>query len=118
MICDFERGFVPPEMVKVRPVVVISRTSTHENGLCTIVPLSTTPPQRAKSWHVQLKRDPTPCLNSGQQVWAKCDMLYTVSHKRLDRPHTKLGGRRDYLTVRVTGEDLNTILDGVRRYLP
>jgi hypothetical protein len=74
MICDFERGFVPPEMVKVRPVVVISRTSTHENGLCTIVPLSTTPPQRAKSWHVQLKRDPTPYLNSGQQVWAKCDM--------------------------------------------
>jgi mRNA interferase MazF len=43
LICDFSSGFVEPEMVKVRPVVVISpkpRKSIH--SLCTVVPLSTT----------------------------------------------------------------------------
>lgn len=118
LICDFERGFVPPEMVKIRPVVVISRSSTHDNGLCTIVPLSTTPPPNVKPWHIQLKQDPTPHLNSGKQVWAKCDMLYTVSHGRLNKPHSKVAGKREYLTLKVSADDLNAILSGVRAYLP
>ncbi len=43
VICDFSTGFRPPEMVKVRPVVVISpRRRTSQ--LVTVVPLSTTPP--------------------------------------------------------------------------
>ena len=41
-ICDFNTGFKPPEMIKRRPVVVISPRRSTE--LCTIVPLSTTVP--------------------------------------------------------------------------
>ncbi|TAM88997.1 MAG: hypothetical protein EPN41_04700 [Candidimonas sp.] len=44
VICNFDTGFRVPEMVKQRPVVVISKTSTHARGLCTVVPLSTTLP--------------------------------------------------------------------------
>ena len=45
LICDFDRGFKAPEMVKKRPVVVISprrRKSTPQ--LCTVVPLSSSAP--------------------------------------------------------------------------
>ena len=41
LICDFNTGFRPPEMVKKRPVVVISESRQQ---LVTVVPLSTTEP--------------------------------------------------------------------------
>ncbi|EOO2098321.1 type II toxin-antitoxin system PemK/MazF family toxin [Escherichia coli] len=42
LMCDF-RGMVVPEIVKVRPVVVVSR-NRHNNQLVTVVPISTTEP--------------------------------------------------------------------------
>ncbi|HIB6731468.1 TPA: type II toxin-antitoxin system PemK/MazF family toxin [Escherichia coli] len=39
LMCDF-RGMVVPEIVKVRPVVVVSR-NRHNNQLVTVVPIST-----------------------------------------------------------------------------
>lgn len=118
LICDFERGFVPPEMVKSRPVVVISRSSTHYSGLCTIVPLSTTRPTKIELWHVRLTQHPIPHMDSGDPVWAKCDMIYTVSHARLSRHHKKISGKREYLTAKVSTEDLAAIFNGLRAYLP
>ncbi len=41
LICNYGTGFVAPEMVKRRPVVVISRLRRRAD-LCTVVPLSTT----------------------------------------------------------------------------
>jgi len=118
LICDFDRGFIPPEMVKVRPVVVISRASTHYRRLCTIVPLSTTPPNPIEAWHVPLVQHPLPYWSNDNQAWVKCDMIYTVSFDRLDRPHRKRGGKRIYLTEKVSVEDLAAIFNGVRAYLP
>lgn len=118
LICDFERGFVPPEMVKCRPVVVISKSSTHHRRLCTVIPLSTTEPWPIEHWHVPLSHDPLPHMSKGRVVWAKCDMIYTVSFERLDRPHRKTGGKRDYLSVKVSAYDLAAIFNGVRSYLP
>lgn len=118
LICDFERGFVPPEMVKKRPVVVISKNSTHSRGLCTIVPLSTTKPTPIELWHVALSSNPLPHLGNSIQVWAKCDMVYTVSHQRLNRPHHKKAGKRDYLEAKVSATDLQAIFNGLRAYLP
>ncbi|OZI56764.1 type II toxin-antitoxin system PemK/MazF family toxin [Bordetella genomosp. 4] len=115
LICDFERGFVPPEMVKIRPVVVISKASVHSRGLCTIVPLSTTAPSPIEPWHVQLTHSPLP---SESQVWAKCDMLYTVSFHRLKWPHRKENGKRAYMKARLGNEDLDAVFAGVRAYLP
>lgn len=75
------RGFVPPEIIKTRPVVVLSNV-TH--GLYIVVALSTTQPKKLKSFHYQIDWDPPlqgwetkPC------AWAKGDMIYTVSYKRL-----------------------------------
>lgn len=42
LICDF-RGYEVPEMIKVRPVVVIRKHRTN-SLLVTVVPLSTTAP--------------------------------------------------------------------------
>ena len=42
VMCDFA-GLNPPEMVKVRPVVVLTK-HRHNSQLVTIIPLSTTPP--------------------------------------------------------------------------
>ena len=42
VMCDFA-GYVLPEMVKVRPVVVIARNRKNRQ-LVTVVPLSTTAP--------------------------------------------------------------------------
>lgn len=82
VICDY-RGFVVPEMVKVRPVVVIARNRRNRR-LVTVVPLSTTEPDRLEVHHHALARNPLP----GRErisCWAKCDMLTTVSLERLDR---------------------------------
>ena len=44
LLCDYSTGFREPEMVKRRPVVVVSHRLPRRDGLCTVVPLSTTPP--------------------------------------------------------------------------
>ena len=74
------RGFVVPEMIKTRPVLVLSTVSS---GLSTVVPLSTTPPEPVKSFHYELFWDsPLPGWD-GLSCWAKGDMVYTVTNERL-----------------------------------
>lgn len=117
LICDFDRGFIQPEMVKRRPVVVISRPETHARKLCTVVPFSTTAPDPVLPWHVAIKNNPLPDTLSYTSVWAKCDMIYTVSFERLDKPHRKTRNGREYLSLRLGADDLSDVLDGVRAYL-
>lgn len=80
LICNF-RGFEEPEMVKSRPVVVLAWNRRNRH-LVTVVPLSTTPPFRPQAWHYRLKESLSP-LPSRPVMWAKCDLLYTVSTARL-----------------------------------
>ena len=47
-------------MVKRRPAVVISPRLPYREGLCTVVPLSTTPPPHAVPYVVQLELKPHP----------------------------------------------------------
>ncbi len=82
LICDF-RGFEPPEMVKRRPVVVLA-SNPRNRRLVTVVPLSTTPPRRRRVWHHVISQPLRP-LTESSVVWAKCDMVYTVSTARLSR---------------------------------
>lgn len=51
LMCEFEPGFRVPEMVKRRPVVVISPKIAARPGLCMIVSLSTTPPDPVMQYH-------------------------------------------------------------------
>lgn len=124
VICNFDTGFVVPEMVKSRPVVVISKSSTHGRGLCTVVPLSTTDPTKIEAWHVLL---PNPLLRvlprehtfaQADVVWAKCDMLTTVAFSRITRPYDRRNGQRAYAPVKLGHDDLDAVFAGVRSYLP
>jgi hypothetical protein len=69
VICDFSEGFRPPEMVKIRPVVVISpRRRTAQ--LVTVVPLSSVAPLPVQPWHYQLPPGAyrPPVARSGQNA--------------------------------------------------
>lgn len=111
VMCDF-RGFVEPEMVKTRPVVVLKQHKRNKN-LVTVVPLSTTEPTYLEDFHYELDRSPLPSAPAGTRVWAKCDMIYTVSLERLDR--FKVG--REYFDLCVSTEQFFAIKEGVRNAL-
>lgn len=83
LICNFT-GYVAPEMIKARPVVVVSPNHMRRPGLVSVVPLSTTAPEPIEPYHYRLIGNPVPGSSAGE-VWAKCDMLATVSVTRLDR---------------------------------
>ena len=99
VICDFNRGFLPPEMIKRRPAVVVSPRLRHRKGLCTVVPLSTTPPKEIAPYHFKLHVTPVlPRPYNANFHWVKADMIYTVSFSRLFMPFNgkDTSGRRQY----------------------
>lgn len=77
--CDFTYGFVPPEIVKVRPVVVLTPSSA---GLVTVVVLSKTQPDPKTSVHCVIPRFSMPNIGRfrNKTSWVKGDMIYRVSH--------------------------------------
>ena len=86
LVCDF-KGFVQPEMIKRRPVVVLSPRLRKRDGLCTVVPLSTTPPKEVAPYHFKLHVTPVlPEPYNADFHWVKADMVYTVSFDRLHLP--------------------------------
>lgn len=109
--CDYS-GLVAPEMDKVRWAVVISPKFLNRPNLCTVVPLSTTAPLQPQAHHVLLSNDPDP-HPSGDPVWAKCDMLMTVSYYRLTKwwEGKTPDGKRNYVTIMVSGQDLGRITE-------
>jgi|TARA_B100000315_G_C14563195_1_gene581580 uncharacterized protein YifN (PemK superfamily) len=83
VICDFH-GFIVPEMIKRRPVLIVSPRLRNREGLCTIVPFSTTTPTKIMPYHYRLHLDPPlPSPYTTQSQWVKCDMIYTVAFERL-----------------------------------
>ncbi len=115
LICDFNTGFKAPEMIKRRPVVVISPRPRRSNPLCTIVPLSTTAPNPVESFHHRMDPRSLPGKLSRKETWVKCDMLATVSLERLDRVMVgkEPSGKRIYVADPVTADDLMAIRRGV-----
>jgi len=111
-MCDYS-GFQPPEMVKTRPVVVISRK--HRN-LATVVPLSSTEPVPLEKYHHEMHDASLPVRFRGKRMWAKCDLITTVAFHRLDRvregkhPTT---GKRMYSSKPVRSEDLTAIREAI-----
>lgn len=108
LICDFT-GFRAPEMIKRRPVVVISPRFRQRDGLCTIAPLSLTRPRHVCDFHCELEFDPVlPDPYSSPRMWLKADMLCAVSFDRLALPF--LGkddqGKRLYDVRRISDADL------------
>lgn len=87
-MCDFE-GNVIPEMVKLRPVVVVAADHPAGTHLCLVVPFSTRKPEiiRPVHFHVPAARYPF----SATDQWVKADLITHASFARLDR--IRVGGR-------------------------
>ncbi|PZA10017.1 type II toxin-antitoxin system PemK/MazF family toxin [Rhodopseudomonas palustris] len=99
LICDFDGTFKQPEMVKPRCVVVLSPKIAARAGLCTVVCLSTTPPDPIMSYHCQIDiRPPLPAGWESDGVWVKGDMIYAVGFHRLNliRTGKTREGKRTY----------------------
>ncbi|MDE2597017.1 MAG: type II toxin-antitoxin system PemK/MazF family toxin [Sphingomonadales bacterium] len=109
VLCNYGTGFVPPEMVKVRPVVVVSPRLRRRGDLVAVIPLSTTAPNPPELYHCSLTlAQPLPHPFTAVDVWAKCDMVATVALSRLDRfrdGRNPQGGRK-FMTGMLTGEQL------------
>ena len=113
VLCDYSSGFRPPEMVKRRPAVVISPRLLHRDGLCTVVPLSGSPPRETVAYQCPVTfPEPLPAPFVNAEWWAKADMLATVGFNRLDLfrtlrdPNT---GERAFLQIRVSKGQLAAI---------
>lgn len=116
-MCDFSEGFKSPEMVKVRPVIVVAPALPGRNGLCTVVALSTVKPKVLQLYQHEMSQESLKELSSDLS-WAKCDMIYTVSFDRLDRIKVRLdGGKRGYITGKATAEDLLAVEEAILKGL-
>jgi mRNA interferase MazF len=109
LMCDFN-GFKPPEMIKVRPVLILSpRSRRAVPDTYVVVPTSTTPPAPVEGWHCQLKRGSYACSDQSVPIWAKCNMVTCVAAHRLDR--MKVAGR--YNRVQIRRDDLARVRQAV-----
>jgi mRNA interferase MazF len=117
VMCDFNAGFKVPEMCKRRPVVVISPKIKGRPGLCTIVALSTDPPDTIMQYHAQINlhpRLPDPWESDG--IWVKGDMVNAVAFRRLDLFRLgKKDGKRIYLLEPLSAENIRIIRHCVLR---
>lgn len=86
LMCDFSEGFKEPEMVKVRPVIVISPKLKRRANLVTVACVSTVEPPTMESYHCEIPRVMLPNTGFFQKKpsWVKGDMVYTVGFHRLN----------------------------------
>jgi mRNA interferase MazF len=110
LLCDFSTGFRPPEMVKMRPVVVLShRTRNAQTSV--VVPTSTVPPKRASAICILLDPSRHPFLD--RTSYAKCEMITSVSRRRLFLFRHRTTGRGiDSRGTRVAAAELAAIRRG------
>ena len=112
LLCDFNLGFVEPEMVKRRPVVVLSPKIAARPGLCTVVALSGKAPIPVMPYHCQIDiRPELPQEFSSNGVWVKGDMIYAVGLHRLDfiRTGKTPAGKRTYHYEPLSNENIKRI---------
>lgn len=109
LMCDF-KGFEVPEMVKIRPVIVVSPKLPYRGDIVAIVPISLTAPQHDLPFCVRLSKNYHPQEDDGLPCWAKCDMVMNLGRWRLDGFKV---GRRKWENPQATAEDLAAVRRGV-----
>jgi mRNA interferase MazF len=115
VICDF-RGYIEPEMIKRRPAIVLSPRMRTREGVCTIVPLSTSRPKTVCAHHCQLIFDPPlPEPYDAGKMWVKADMVCAVAFARLDLPLAgrEPGGKRIYDIRHISADDFTLVKECV-----
>lgn len=105
LICHFGLGFRSPEMVKTRPVVVISPKVNPWTRLCVVVPISSRAPEPVLHHHYRLPDGIVPG-EKYKEAWIKGDTLMAVSCHRLDRIKV---GFRNYVAPMVPAEVLKEV---------
>lgn len=113
LLCDFSAGFKEPEMVKRRPVVIISPKISVRARLCTVVPISTQEPMPKMPYHYELT-DICPALPAPYDEgpnWVKGDMVISVGFHRLDfiRMGKDRYGQRLYRYETLPDDDIRKI---------
>lgn len=110
--------FPPPgiavgvEMVKTRPVIVVSRVLDGRHGVATVVPISMTPPSEPRRWHVLVPETAMPkgWREKAGDRWAKCDMVTTVSLERLSMADARRhDGKLRYSAAEIDASTLHRI---------
>ena len=112
LICDFDHTFKQPEMVKRRPVIVMSPPIKGRSGLCTVVCCSTTEPNPVMPYHLEIElKSALPTPWSCPSFWIKGDMIYSVGFHRLNliRLTKNHLGERQYYKSPLNTEQLNAI---------
>lgn len=109
LVADF-RGFVPPELTKKRPVIVISPRLPHRSGLVAIVPISTTASRVDLPYVHKLSRNYAPWGDPTDETWAKCDLVMNIGLARLSAFKVD---RRKYVSPRISPEDLAGVRQAV-----
>jgi mRNA interferase MazF len=118
LMCDFNVGFCEPEMVSRRCVVVLSPKIKARPKLCTVVALSTTPPDPVMPYHCQIDIRPRlPVSLDSDGVWVKGDMVNAVGFHRLDliRVGKRPDGSRIYNYQPLSIENIKKIHECVLR---
>lgn len=109
LMCDFT-GFKVPEMVKTRPVMIVSPRLPYRSDIVAVVPISLTAPQHTLPFSVRLSKNYHPQEEDSLPCWAKCDMVMNLGLWRLDG--FKLGRRR-WETPKASDDDLAAVRQGV-----
>ena len=119
LICDF--GMLKtPEIVKRRPVIVVSPNFKNRDNVCTVVPLSKSAPNRVMPYHHKLFFDPLlPAPYINEFSWVLGDMLYTVSFERLKQFFLEKGtnGKRIYDNRVLKKTDIDDVINCVKNGL-
>lgn len=109
LVCDFS-GFREPEMVKVRPVMVVSPKLPYRSEIVAVVPISTTEARHNLPFVVKLSKNYHPDEPDDLACWAKCDMLLNIAGWRLNGFKV---GRRKWECPQAKGDDLEAVRRGV-----
>lgn len=84
-MCNFAMATVPPEMGKIRHVVILSPRRRRNPGTYLIVPLSTVAPNPIEPYHYRIPANKYSFFKRNADIWVKGDMITNVSAARLDR---------------------------------
>lgn len=105
LVCNFT-DLQPPEICKIRPVIVVSPRLPHRSELVAVVPVSTTVPKHNLPYVYKLSRNYHPQEEDSLDCWAKCDLVMNISLKRLNGFKV---GRRKYEFPKLSKEDLDAV---------
>lgn len=99
------------EMVKTRPVIVVSRDLPGRGKAVSVIPISMTEPAPIQRYHLEIDAAcfPEVLRRKPGTRWAICDQVCTVSRDRLDQVQTGYrAGRKTYWKGKV---HIDTLLE-------